>query len=168
MLGEDGRLADQDAGDEGAEHGVDADELVSRASIGHHQDGVMTGISLTKLSLVQRMTPDDGRPMVKQTRGRAPCRKGSGASAVNWTAPCAARPPMTEMMTQPMVSSMIEEARMTWPTSRRRKSDLAHHHRDDLDRGDRQRGGEEQSGHQPLARSGRRYPAAVRRARNRT
>ena len=37
------------------------------------------------------------------------------------TLPCSARPKMIAMMIQPMVSSMIAEATITWPTLRRMK-----------------------------------------------
>ena len=61
---------------------------------------------------------------------------------------------MTDMMIQPIVSSMIADATMTWPTVRRREADLAHDHRHDLHRRDRQRGTKEQCRDQPLVRIG--------------
>ena len=83
----------------------------------------MTGASLTKWSLAQRIRKKTTRrPSVRLTprnRSVAPTVKASDPSS---TPPWDARPKVIATMIQPIVSSMIAEARITWPTLRRRKS----------------------------------------------
>ena len=70
------------------------------------------------------------------------------------------------MMIQPMVSSMIAGGDDDLADIAAHEAHLAHHHRDDLDRGDRQRGAEEQRGDEALladrgsSASGSNWPSA--------
>ena len=68
MAGQDRRFADQDAGDEGAEHGVHADQVGDRAPSSPMMTrmAVITANSLTKVSLTQRMMKNTTRrPIVR-------------------------------------------------------------------------------------------------------
>ena len=83
---------------------------------------VMTGTSLTKLSLAQRISRKTSRrPIVKLSARNSAVPKTLCASEARSTPPCSASPKVTDMMIQPIVSSMIAAATMTWPTVRRRK-----------------------------------------------
>ena len=83
---------------------------------------VMTGISLTKVSLVQRIRVNTSRrPSVKLTTRNSAVPSTLCASVARSTPPWSARPKMIAMMVQPIVSSMMAEATITWPTSRRMK-----------------------------------------------
>ena len=63
------------------------------------------------------------RPMVKLSdQEDERCRARSAPASRHRMLPCEARPKVIAMMIQPIVSSMIAEATMTWPTLRRMKS----------------------------------------------
>ena len=83
---------------------------------------VMTGNSLWKLSLAQRIRLNTmRRPKVRLTAMNAAVPSTARPSDQRSTVPAEARPSATAMMTQPMVSSKIAEATMIWPRSRRMK-----------------------------------------------
>ena len=83
---------------------------------------VITANSLTKVSLTQRMMKNTmRRPTVRLTTMNKSVPITLCASDQASTAPCKARLKMIETMIQPMLSSMMAEARMTWPTTRRMK-----------------------------------------------
>ncbi len=116
---------------------------------------VMTGSSLTKRSLAQRISRKTiCRPTVKLTpRNRAvPARLWP--SDHRSIAPCDASPKTTDMMIQPDRVVDDRGGDDDLADGAAQKADLAHHHRHDLDRGDRQRDPKEQRGDQPLARIG--------------
>ena len=82
----------------------------------------MTAKSLTKVSLTQRMMLNTmRRPMVRLSpmKMSVPSTLLATLQASIW--PCSARLKMTAVIIQPTVSSMMAEARMTWPTVRRVK-----------------------------------------------
>ena len=82
----------------------------------------MTAYSLTKVSLTQRIASDtQRRPMVRLNAMKASVPMTLLAMLSGSTWPCSARPKITAMMIQPMVSSTMAEPRITWPTVRRRK-----------------------------------------------
>ena len=171
-LRQDRRFADQDAGDEGAEHGMHADQVRGQRHRAHdHQDrgddGEFADESVVRPSGSAKKT--SRRPI-----GEANDHEGERADhalarrSARSTLPCSARLKMIAMMIQPMVSSTIAEARITWPTIAAHEVHLAHHRRDDLHRGDRQRGAEEQRRDQPLVGiAAAAIPAGTRRARSR-
>ena len=82
----------------------------------------MTGISLTKVSLVQRIRVNTSRrPSVKLTTRNSAVPSTLWASVARSTPPWSARPKMIAMMVQPIVSSMMAEATITCPRLRRMK-----------------------------------------------
>lgn len=82
----------------------------------------MTGNSLTNRSLAQRISRKTiCRPMVKLRPRNSAVPTRLWPSDHRSIAPCAASPNTTDMITQPVVSSMIAAATMTWPMVRRRK-----------------------------------------------
>ena len=83
---------------------------------------VMTGSSLMNLSFAQRMSRNTRRrPMVKLRTRKIAVPSRLWASEARSIPPCSASPKVTDMMIQPIVSSMIAAATITWPTVRRRK-----------------------------------------------
>ena len=83
---------------------------------------VITANSLTKVSLTQRMMKNTmRRPMVRLTAMKTNVPITLCASDQASTAPCNARLKMIETMIQPTLSSMMAEARITCPTTRRMK-----------------------------------------------
>ena len=82
----------------------------------------MTANSLTKVSLTQRIASETSRrPTVRLNAMKASVPMTLLATLSGSTWPCSARPKITAMMIQPMVSSTMAEPRITWPTVRRRK-----------------------------------------------
>src|SRR5471032_1170689 len=83
---------------------------------------VTTANSLRKVSLTQRMMKNTmRRPTVRLKAKNKSVPITLCASDQASTAPCKARLKMIETMIQPMLSSMMAEAKMTWPTTRRMK-----------------------------------------------
>ena len=83
---------------------------------------VITGTSLTKLSLVQRIRLNTmRRPMVRLSARNSAVPSTLRASVAMSTVPCSARPNVMAMMIHPIESSMMAEATMTCPTVRRMK-----------------------------------------------
>ena len=81
----------------------------------------MTGTSLTKRSLAQRINRKiSRRPIVKLRIRKAATPTRFFVSPSRSIPPCSASPNVTDMMIQPMVSSMIAAETMIWPTVRRR------------------------------------------------
>ena len=75
---------------------------------------VMTANSLTKVSLTQRIASETSRrPTVRLNAMKASVPMTLLATLSGSTWPCSARPKITAMMIQPMVSSTMAEPRMT-------------------------------------------------------
>jgi len=83
---------------------------------------VITAKSLTNVSFTQRMTKNTARrPMVRLTPMNTKVPMMLFARENESIEPCSARLKITAVIIHPTVSSMIAEARMTWPTVRRMK-----------------------------------------------
>ena len=83
---------------------------------------LITANSLTNVSLTHRMMKNTSRrPMVRLTARKSRVPMTLCASDIASTAPCIARLKMIETMIQPMLSSMMADARITCPTKRRMK-----------------------------------------------
>ena len=83
---------------------------------------MITANSLTKVSLTHRMMKNTiRRPMVRLAAIKTSVPITLCANDQPSTAPCKARLKMIDTIIQPTLSSMMAEARMTWPTTRRMK-----------------------------------------------
>jgi hypothetical protein len=83
---------------------------------------VITAYSLTKLSFTQRMTKNTARrPIVRLATMNRTVPRMLCASGIGSIEPCSARLKMIDTMIQPMLSSMMADAMITWPTTRRMK-----------------------------------------------
>src|SRR5579863_9122696 len=83
---------------------------------------VMTGNSLAKLSLAQRMSADTTRrPTVRLIARNNSVTMTAKLTERTSTVPDEAMPKEMAMMIQPLVSSRMAEATMIWPMSRRMK-----------------------------------------------
>ena len=130
---------------------------------------VITANSLARLSLAQRMASATARrPTVRLTARKTAVPITLFATLARSMPPDCARLNVIAMMIQPIVSSTIADGDDHLAEVAAGEVHLAHDRGDDLDRGDRQRGAEEERRHQPLAGIGQELTrATTRRARRR-
>ena len=153
MASEDRRLPDQDAGDEGAEHRMHADEIGQQ---GHrpHDDQDAGDDSEVADEIV--IGPADGEEHRAASDGQAHHHEQEGADnalrqrqRIDFAVQGEAEDDRDDDPADAVVDDGGGEDDLA--DSAAHEIHLAHHHGDDLDRGDRQRGAEEQRGDQPLA-----------------
>src|SRR6185503_9779282 len=153
MLGEDGRLADQDAGDEGAEHGMNADRVRDQRHGPHNKKDGRDHGKFTDEIVVD---PADDEEYGAPADGEAGNHEGERADDAGGQ-----RAGLDRAMQGKAEDDRNDDPADTVIDDGRGKDDLTdgsahemhftHDHRHDLDRGDRQSGAEEQRGDQSLA-----------------
>ena len=165
MAGQDRRLADQDAGDKGAEHGVDADRMGQERHRTHDDQDRRDHRDIADEVVVgpadqQRHEPPAERKAQREKEQRA---KNGRADRVPFDLP-ALREADDDRQHDP-ADRVVDDGRGDGDLPQRAAHEihLADRHRDDLDRRDRQRGAEKQGRDQPALRV-RQHPVGQRLA----
>ena len=167
---QDRRFADQDAGDEGAEHGMHADHVRGQRHQPHdHQDRGDDG----EFADEGVVDPADRQRHQPPADGQAERHEGERADDALGDAQridVALQRQAEDHRDDDPADGVVDDggAEDDLADGAAQEVHLAHHGGDDLDRGDRQRGAEEQRRDQPLARDpGAWRRAGIRRARSR-
>src|SRR5215469_13050389 len=115
------RLADQYAGYERAQYGVDTDRIGDQRHYpGHHKDHGDHRELADETVVCQRISRDTiRRPIVKLSKRKIAVPTTLFSSAPRSTAPCKTKPRMIDTIIQQMASSMRAAATISWPTVRR-------------------------------------------------
>ena len=152
MAGQDRRLADQHAGDKGAEHGMDADRMGDQRHDAHHDQDRRDHRHLADQIVVGPADQQRHRAAADREAGGEKQQRAEDALPERGKIDMAVAGEPEDHGDDDPADRVVDDRRGDDDLAEGAAHEVqfAHRHRDDLDRRDRQRGAEKQRRHQPL------------------